>query len=449
MATHSSDSPPAQSAPPRAEHRPYDVVVLGATGVAGRQVAAHLALRAEESGLRWAAAGRDRGRVEAALREAGITGDVLVADVEDAGSLETLAASTRSLANLVGPYTQRAEPVIAACVAAGTHYADLTGETPHARDMVDRWHVPALTARVKVVQVAGFEALPFDVGVLLAHEAAAAAGETLVEADAVLTADVVPRISRLTDGVSGGTLQSIALVLAEPELVDVTDPGILLPGLREEAASALRRRSPLRLAARSRAGAVVSPMIPAAFINPPVIARTATLLSAEGSRTDEPLRYREGSALGPTTSRAAWASAWALAVAQLVLVGATRLPLRARKVLSDVLARALPGSGEGPTTREVLEGWQWRVDVAGRTATGAAVTVRVDGEGHPGYAATSRMLAELCAAMASPEAPRRSGALTPALALGTAALEDFARSGVRFTLVDAPEPLRRRAGSRS
>ncbi len=433
-----------------APDRRYDVVVLGATGVAGRQVAKHLAQRAEESGLRGAAAGRDRGRVEEALAKVGVTGDVLVADVTDTASLDALAASTLSLANLVGPYTSRAEPVIAACVRAGTHYADLTGETPHAGQMVDRWHVPALTARVKIVQVAGFEALPFDVGVLLAHEAAAAAGETLVEADAVLTADVTPKISGLSDGVSGGTLQSIALVLAEPERFDVTDPAILLPGLSEDRAAALRRRSPLRLAPRARDGAVVSPMVPAAFINPPVIARTAVLLSAEGARSQEPLRYREGSAVGPESSRVSWLSAGAVSALQLALVGATRLPPKARKVLAALLARVLPGSGSGPTTREVLEGWEWHVDVAGRTATGAAVTVRVDGEGHPGYAATSRMLAELCAAMARPGAtPKRSGALTPALALGTADLEAFARSGVRFTVTQAPAPLRRGDGSSS
>ncbi len=442
--------PPAGSTTdrPGPSERRYDVVVLGATGVAGRQVAAHLAARAEQSGLRWAAAGRDRRRVEEALAEVGVSGDVLVADVTDTASLDALAASTLSVANLVGPYTQRAEPVIAACVAAGTHYADLTGETPHARDMVDRWHVPALTARVKVVQIAGFEALPFDVGVLLAHEAAAAAGETLVEADALLSTKVTPRITRLSDGVSGGTLQSIALVLAEEEPLDVADPAILLPGLRDDAAAALRRRSPLRLRPRSRGGSVVSPMIPAAFINPPVVARTAVLLSAEGARTEEPLTYREGSAVGASSSRRAWAAAWGVTALQAALVAATRLPHPVRKVLAALLARVLPGSGTGPTTREVLEGWEWHVDVAGRTATGAAVSVRVDGEGHPGYAATSRMLAELCAAMARPGAtPKRSGALTPALALGTADLEGFARSGVRFTVTQAPEPVGTRAGA--
>lgn len=436
------------SAPDRRD-RPYDVVVLGATGITGRLVAAHLARRAGDGApgaggapLRWAAAGRDEGRVRRALERAGIEGDVLVADVTDPASLDALASSTRAVANMVGPYTRRAEAVIAACAGAGTHYADLTGETPHAAEMVRRWHGPAAASGAKIVQVAGFEALPFDVAVGLAHQAAAAAGETLVEADAVFGASTTPRLRAVTDAVSGGTLQSLAQVLAEPGGdLRLDDPALLLPGLDERSAAALRRAAPLLLAPRSRGTTVLSPTVPAAFINPPVIARTAALLTAEGARADEPLAYREGGEVGPTSSAGAWAAAWALTLVQVALLGASRLPPPVRGVLAGALARVLPGSGKGPTGEEVLEGWEWHVDVAARTSTGQAVRARADGRAHPGYGATARMLAELCAAMARGCEPGRAGCLTPALALGTGDLETFAASGVRFTLVQAPDPL--------
>ena len=428
----------------------YDVVVLGATGITGRLVAAHLARRAGQDGsgpggrpLRWAAAGRDEARVRQALERIGVEADVLVADVTDTASLDALAASTRAVANVVGPYTTRAQAVIGACVRAGTHYADLTGEIPHAAAMIERWHAPAVAAGAKVVQVAGFEALPFDVAVALAHDAAAAAGETLVEADAVFGASTTPRLSALTDAVSGGTLQSLVEVLAEPGEADLADPALLLPGLDASSARALRRASPLRLGPRSRAGTVLSPTVPAAFINPPVIARTAALLSAGGARADEPLAYREGGEVGPATSRAAWAAAWGLTLLQLALLGASTLPHPVRAAVAAGLAKVLPGPGTGPTTEEVLEGWEWHVDVAARTATGQAVTVRADARGHPGYAATARMLAELCAAMARGCESERAGCLTPALALGTADLGTFAASGVGFRVLDSPAPVRR------
>ena len=50
-----------------------DVVVFGATGVTGRRVCAYLAERAPPTGAGWAAAARDRGRLEAVLAEDGVS----------------------------------------------------------------------------------------------------------------------------------------------------------------------------------------------------------------------------------------------------------------------------------------------------------------------------------------------------------------------------------------
>ena len=45
-----------------------------------------------------------------------------------------LARSTRVVATTVGPYARYGLPLVAACAAAGTHYADLTGEVLFVRD---------------------------------------------------------------------------------------------------------------------------------------------------------------------------------------------------------------------------------------------------------------------------------------------------------------------------
>ena len=60
----------------------------------------------------------------------------------------------------------------------------------------------------------------------------------------------------------------------------------------------------------------------------------------------------------------------------------------------------------------------------------------VDADGHPGYLATSRMLAEAALLLADDDAdlPDRAGHLTPALALGTAEVDRFAQAGVRIRL---------------
>lgn len=423
-----------------ADRRPHDVVVLGASGLTGRLVAAHLARRAPGTAVTWAAAGRDAGRVRAALADVG-TPPVLVADVEDPASLAELARSARVVLNLAGPYTARAEPVIAACVAAGTSYVDLTGETPFVAQVVQRWDAAARRAGVKVVQVAGFEALPFDVAVLLAAERAGLHGDTLTEVDVAFRATATPRLRGLTDAVSGGTLASLVAVLTERGRLRLSDPALLVPDdgssphelheLRE-----LRRRSPLRLAPRAAHGRVLAPLVPAAFINPPVIHRTAALLAQEQGRPHRPFRYREGTDLGPGRSPSAplrWLVAGALAAAQGAALALARLPPPVRRGVASRVARVLPPSGSGPSG-PAHEGWRWQLDCRARTAAGRDLHVRVEASGHPGYAATAAMVAELGMLLATEGAtPERAGCLTPALAVGTAGLDSFAAAGVTFT----------------
>jgi short subunit dehydrogenase-like uncharacterized protein len=116
--------------------RDLDIVVFGATGVTGRRVAAYLAERAPETGLRWAAAVRDTGKLERVLEEIGVRApETIAADVGDESSLAAMASRTRVVLDLVGPYTLYGRPVIAACVAGGAHYMDLTGEIPFVRHM--------------------------------------------------------------------------------------------------------------------------------------------------------------------------------------------------------------------------------------------------------------------------------------------------------------------------
>ena len=53
---------------------------------------------------------------------------MVIADVDDEKSLNSMAASTRVLLNCVGPFRYWGEPVVKACIGAGTHYLDICGE---------------------------------------------------------------------------------------------------------------------------------------------------------------------------------------------------------------------------------------------------------------------------------------------------------------------------------
>ncbi len=417
--------------------RDLDVVVFGATGVTGRRVAAHLAGRAQETGLRWAAAARDAGKVKSVLAELGVSApETLVADVADEASLARMAARTRVVLNLVGPYTLYGRPVIEACVAGGSHYADLTGEMPFVRSIIEDFHGPASTAGVKVVQVCGFEALPPDLLVALAEERARERfGEGLSEADLEVAFIPPPGLPRLSDGMSGGTFQSLATVAGSDEAALIEDPAVLITD--PAAAAAVRRVSPIGLAPRRGfSGAVIVPMAPAPFINPAVIHRTATLLAAAQGRPPQPFVYREGMALGGGTATlpARWAVAGALSGMQIGLRGLARARPGVRRPIAAVMGRLGPSSGFGPAA-ERLEGWRWRMAVRARTPSGRELRANLEAEGHPGYLATARMLGEAGILLAEQGAtPEGAGCLTPAVALGTGCVARFEHARVRFSV---------------
>ncbi len=229
--------------------RDFDVVLFGATGVTGRETARHLGRRAGALGLRWAVAGRDRARIDATLAAVGATPDgVLHADVTDAASIDAMARAATVVANLVGPYATSGEPVIAACARHGTHEIDLTGELDWVRAMIDRYGAEAAASGAKIVPTAGFEALPFDLGTLLAASTAhQRTGEPVVRVDAAVSMQGSARPAGLADVVSGGTYGSMVQLIRRGAGRDLSDAYLLdPPAVTRAPGRGCRRCSPPR-----------------------------------------------------------------------------------------------------------------------------------------------------------------------------------------------------------
>jgi len=415
--------------------RDLSVVVFGAGGIAGRNVASYLAQRSGETDTRWAVAGRDPAKIGRTLGEIGVSApETLVADVEDPASLAAMASRTRVVLDLVGPYTLYGTPVIEACVANGAHYADLTGEIPFVRRTIDAFHERAAAAGVKIVQVSGFEALPADLAVLLAAETARQRWqEELAEADVQVTTRQPHGRIGFSDMLSGGSLQSMAEMTGAEGAELIADPAALI----EDAAlaAAVRRSSPISLGPRSNAGGgAIAPMVPSPFINPPVIHRTMALTAAARGAAPSPFRYREGMVIpgGAATLPLRYAAAGALGATQAGLRALTRARPSIRAQAAKGMRRALPASGFGPAG-ERLEDWSWQLSVDARTADGHHVRVDLDADGQPGYLTTSRMLGEAGLLLAEDGVtPTQAGCLTPATALGTERLDRFEKAGMRF-----------------
>jgi short subunit dehydrogenase-like uncharacterized protein len=345
-----------------------------------------------------------------------------------------MAERTRVVIDVVGPYTLYGEPVIEACIAGGAHYMDLTGEVPFVRRMIEAAHDRAREAGVKIVNTSGFEALPPDLLVLLAADTARERwSEELATADldAVLPTDT--NGAKLSDMISGGTLQSLAEVIGDPRAALAADPAAFITDPDE--ARKVRNVSPIAIAPRFNAqGDVIVPMIPSPLINPGVIQRTASLLAAEEERVFAPFRYREGVAISGGTASVPlrFAGAGLLSGTPARAKARVKASPTGRGRASSFMRKRLPSSGFGPTG-EKMEEWSWSMSVNAKTVGGHYVRVDLEGDGQPGYLTTGKMLGE--AGMLLSEdgtTPQRSGFVTPAAALGSEQVDRFRHAGARI-----------------
>lgn len=104
-----------------------EVVVYGASGYTGKIICWHLA----ERGIPFIAAGRNKKRLEEQMAKLPALADAeyecVAVDLERK-ALAKLFEGTRVVYNIVGPFMQLSEPVVQACLDAGVHYLDTTGE---------------------------------------------------------------------------------------------------------------------------------------------------------------------------------------------------------------------------------------------------------------------------------------------------------------------------------
>ncbi len=410
------------------DDRDLAVIVLGATGVTGTQAVPYLRRRRADDGFRWGIAGRSRGRLEALLAgwPEAERPEVLVVDCADRASVDAAVARTRALVNFAGPFARMAPEVIDSCVADGIAYVDVSGEMDFVARVAARHHAAAEATGARIVQVCGFEALPFDLLVAAAIDRLRSDHGADPEAiDVVCRFTPPPGLPLPSDMVSNGTFESLREAIAGEGAGVLGDPAALVVGLTDP--DAVRGASPIRSRPwRSPGAGIVAPMIPSPVINPPVIQRSLALSGIA------PIPYREGVSLaGMVPTRPLQAAA---AMGASALNGGLSLLTAAPEPLRRAGARGLgllaPSGGPRP---ERLEAWRWSLGCVARGG-GAEAAARLEADGHPGYLATSRMTAEagLLLADRGASVPDRAGVLTPATALGIAELSRFAAARVRF-----------------
>ncbi|BDY33052.1 MULTISPECIES: saccharopine dehydrogenase family protein [Mycolicibacterium] len=405
--------------------REFDLVLYGATGFAGKLTAEYLATAAGTT--RIALAGRSEDRLRAVRDTLGAGAQdwpLIVADASAPSTLDAMAARTQVVVTTVGPYTKYGLPLVAACAAAGTDYADLTGETMFIRSSIDLHHKQAADTGARIVHSCGFDSVPSDLTVYALYRRALADG-------AGDLGDTNLVVRTFAGGVSGGTVASMFEVLRtaseDPESRRLmNDPYTLSP---DRAAEPELGGQP---DVRWRRGAEIAPELAGywtgAFAmagpNTRIVRRSNALLDYAYGRRFE---YAEQMSLGRSVVAP-------VAAALVTGSNAVTLGLGGRyfdRLPSALVERLAPKPGTGPS-EQTREKGHYRVETYTTTSSGARYVATMAQQGDPGYKATAVLLGECGLALAQDrdKLSELRGVLTPAAAMGEALLARLPAAGV-------------------
>ncbi|HVP59146.1 MAG TPA: saccharopine dehydrogenase NADP-binding domain-containing protein [Myxococcaceae bacterium] len=404
--------------------RAIDVLLYGAGGFTGRLAVAEFARHAPP-GLRWALAGRHRGKLEAARDAAdgpGRPAEILEADSARPETVDTAVSRARVVLTTAGPFAAYGNPVVDACVRYRAHYVDITGETPWVADLIERHHAQAAADGTRIIPFCGFDSVPSDLGTLLVVEHLRSRGTGCGEVVAAF---------RLRGGLNGGTAAT-AVQLFESGQARRSGHPFLLDGAgrrRLTPEEFLRERDPRGVRWNSDLRRWLAPFV-MAMVNTRVVRRSAMLSAEAGTPYGAHFAYREFMAARSRTQ------------ATVVAVGIAGAQLALASPLRTVLKKMLPAPGTGPSEEVRRSGW-FRVDLVATGEDGRRAFGLVKDQGDPGNTVTVKCLCEAALALAVdgarlPGGPAWGGVLTPATGLGQVLVERLRSRGMTLEAGDAP-----------
>ena len=384
--------------------REFDIIVYGATGFTGRLVAEYLTQHyaGRKDAPKWSMAGRSAAKLAEVRDLIGAPKDtpLVVADASDPGTLDAMAARATVILTTVGPYQLYGNELVAACVKAGTAYADLCGEPGWMREMIDEHEAAAKASGARITFSCGFDSIPFDLGVhFLQAEAVKRHGKPAPR--------VKGRVRKMAGGASGGTIASLTetlkAVAKKPSLALLLKSSFALtPGFEGPS-----QPTGLFPEYDSATGTWTAPFVMAP-INTKNVHRTNFLLGH------------------------AWGADLVYDEMVMTTIG------DAGKAMAEAMAKANPFGesklkpGEGPSKEERENGF-YDILFIGEYPDGTTVRASVQGDRDPGYGSTSKMLAETGIALLANKGD--GGVWTPGALLGDALISRLTEhAGLTFQI---------------
>jgi short subunit dehydrogenase-like uncharacterized protein len=403
--------------------RKYDVILWGATGFTGQIVAAYLTKNygVESEKLRWAMAGRSPQKLEAVREEIAKESPeatkipLVIADSDDIASLQAMAAQATVICTTVGPYARYGAKLVAACIAEGTHYCDLTGEVQWIRRMIDEHHEEAAKKQLRIVNCCGYDSIPSDIGVLMVQEEMKARHGVPCE-------EIKFYAGPSRGSFSGGTVASMLNLLEEASKDKsirrvLGDPYSLLP---KDAPRGQDGSDQMGVRWDDDLQRWTAPFVMAG-INTRIVRRSNALMGfsyGQGFRYSEVMAFRKG------------VRGWYTATSITLGLGGFLTAAAIKPIRRLLAATVLPAPGQGPS-KEAQENGYFTVYLLGK-AQEHRIYGFIYGSKDPGYGATAIMLAEsaICLARDTHLLPERFGLLTPASAMGMTLTQRLRQAGL-------------------
>jgi len=399
--------------------REFDVVLYGASGFTGRQTIQYFHENAPKS-LNWAVAGRNRAKLEKVAEEyaPGRRLSIIPAEGSERSKLDQMCGRTRVVLTTAGPFSLYGRDLVAACVEAGTHYVDITGETTFVADLIESHHERAAADGTRIIPFSGFDSIPSDLGVWVAAQHFKKDGAGLGR---------VMGAFKVRGGLNGGTMATALAMARDGRQKDMADVFLLNPpgSFTDEERG---RNADLRTSLKHPQLGWLTPFVMAS-INTRVVRRSQALLAQRGESYGRDFSYQEGLQAKGRFGAAGIALG----------LGMTEGLLRTR-LGRGFLGAVTPNPGQGPSQETMDTGFfSCRFHVKSDHGRHALITLYSAGD--PGNRVTVTALCEsaLCLALDGadlPGGPDYGGILTPASGLGNVLLNRLKAAGWTVTIED-------------
>ncbi|WWD03940.1 hypothetical protein V865_001998 [Kwoniella europaea PYCC6329] len=385
------------------------LIIYGATSFTARNLLSYLDTHPEGDSFEFILSGRNQQKLEIANGRLQRPREVVSCQLDDEDGVKKLVEKGQVVVNLAGPFRwHNAEALIRECCRTGKHYIDLCGESSWlATDIIPKYDNLAKETGAIIVPSCGFDSIPSDLSLWLAHK-------TLQSQYPHLTIQDSTSFFKLKGGsMSGGTIQSMHSLAELPKDKRRSGEYDCIPS-------------------DGRIVKSVSPVKLLYSLSDPTEKRKrryVSLTTGAGIRYGEKMNYAESMDIGR-----GWIGSTIFSLVLSITFGLFFLSSFVRKLSNYVL----PKTGEGVSDEKLFKASYVVDNLSISTPSTDGQTMKVwtkfKADGDPGYLSTCYLLAEsglsiLLDLQSLPPITKQGGLLTPSIAFGDILLDRLNRSG--------------------